>query len=118
MSSRLAPAPRSVHAENVRLAHKAAEKASRRAAEELRDARSEAQAALGFCFEYVAEKIGVDDEYAQLIDKARIAAAAVGKLEEDDATTTNQHFSMLHQELNHLHSDIAALQKAMGIKIT
>ena len=118
MSSRLAPAPRSIHAENVRLAHKAAEKASRRAAEELRDARTEAQVALGFCFEYVAEKIGVDDEYAQRIDQARIAAATVQKLEEDDATTTNQHFSMLHQELNHLHSDIAALQKAMGVKTT
>ena len=116
--SRIAPAPRSIHADNVRSAHKVAEKASRHTAEDLHEARLDAQGALGFCFEYVAEKLGVDAEYAQRIDTARIAAAKVTKLEEEDIATTNQHFRALHHELDHIHSDIASLQRAAGFKDT
>ncbi|MCJ1243266.1 hypothetical protein MMC30_000463 [Trapelia coarctata] len=113
MTSRYAPL--SQHASNVRTYHKDSEKASRRAAEEAREADQEYETALGMCLEYMAEKIGVDAEFARRIDTARVTAAKRNQLIEEDAITTNKHMVALHSELNHIHGDIVAIQKTLGI---
>ena len=107
--------PLSQQTVNARTYHASCEKASRHAAEEVREIDKEYEAAFGMCWEYIASKIGITDEFSKLIDNARVLAAKRHQLIEDDAITTNKHMTALHQELKHIHIDIVELQRKLGI---
>lgn len=106
------------HTQNAQTYRAKAEKESRRAHEDCRDTYQAMELARGQAIGAIARKAGItiDGDLAQSLDQHRVALADYFQQMEEDATTTAKENKALHNELNHIHAQIAAITAKLGMQ--